>query len=68
MSRDIHDQHSAEAAEAWAIQNFNAAISALVEQVDFKSEEHFKRFVFIIGQTAWVKNQTKLEGMTNEEI
>ena len=68
MSRDIHDQHSSEAAEAWAIQNFTASMSALVEQVDFKSDEQFTKFVEIIRATAWINNQTKLEGMANEEI
>ena len=36
--RDIHDEHSAEAAEAWALQNFKCALTSLVEQVDFDDE------------------------------
>ena len=68
MSRDIHDQHSAEAAEAWAIQNFTAAMSALIQQVDFKNYNQFQRYLEFTGMAAFAKNQTKLEGMANEEI
>lgn len=68
MSRDIHDQHSSEAAEAWAMQNFQSAMTALIEQVGFKNYNHFQRYLEYTGMAAFAKNQTKLEGMANEEI
>lgn len=58
--RDIHDQHSAEAAEAWALQNFKCALTSLVEQVDFDNEQTFNRFVNITSGLAWINNEEKL--------
>ena len=60
QDRDYGDAQSAEAAEAWAMQNFTSAMSALVEQIDFKNYAQFERYIQLTSMAAFAKNDKKL--------
>lgn len=61
QDREFGDAQSAQAAEAWAIQNFTSAMSALIEQVDFKNYNQFERYLQFTGMAAFAKNDKKLK-------
>lgn len=61
QDREFGDAQSAEAAEAWAIQNFTSAMSALIEQVHFKNYNQFERYLQFTGMAAFAKNDKKLK-------
>ena len=61
QDREFGDARSAQAAEAWAMQNFTSAMSALVEQIDFKNYAQFERYVQFTGMAAFAKNEKKLK-------
>ena len=62
QDREFGDAQSAQAAEAWAMQNFTSAMSALVEQIDFKNYVQFERYVQLTSMAAFAKNEKKLRG------
>lgn len=59
-TRAAHDQHSAEAAEAWALQNLNTALDGVCQLVNFECREKFEAYVRIIANSAWATQQKSL--------